>query len=152
MGRDDRSISGSPGLSPARIAEIEEVIGRITRWARDRDDIVGLLLVGSCARNTARPDSDIDIVLLTTDEARYLDDAAWAGELGLGGLMRAQAWGPISERRYCTASGLEIEVGIGSSAWATTDPVDPGTRRVVSDGARVLHDPEGILAALLAAC
>ncbi|GLW04533.1 nucleotidyltransferase domain-containing protein [Streptomyces lavendulae] len=139
-------------MSPARTAEIEEVIGRFTHWARDRDDIVGLLLVGSCARNAARPDSDIDVVLLTAEEARYLDDATWAGELGLGGLIRAQAWGPISERRCSTASGLEVEVGIGSSAWATTDPIDPGTRRVVTDGARVLHDPEGILADLLAAC
>ncbi|WP_244179068.1 nucleotidyltransferase domain-containing protein [Streptomyces rubellomurinus] len=114
--------------------------------------LVGLLLVESCARNAARPDSDIDIVLLTTDEPRYLDDAAWAGELGLGELIRTQEWGPITERRYSMASGLEVEVGTGSPTWAKTDPVDPGTRRVVTDGARVLHDPSGILADLLAAC
>ncbi|MFI1740237.1 nucleotidyltransferase domain-containing protein [Streptomyces sioyaensis] len=34
-----------------------------------------LLLVGSCARDAARPDSDIDIVLLTADEPGYFDDA-----------------------------------------------------------------------------
>ncbi|MFJ5677854.1 nucleotidyltransferase domain-containing protein [Streptomyces sp. NPDC093097] len=33
-------------------------------------------LVGSYARNAARPDSDIDIVLLTTDRSRYADDGA----------------------------------------------------------------------------
>jgi predicted nucleotidyltransferase len=148
---DDRSVAGSSAPPPARIAEIEGIIDRITRWARDRADIVGLLLVGSCARNAARPDSDIDLVLLTTDESRYLDNAAWAGDLGLDDLIRAQAWGPITERRYATASGLEVEVGIGSPAWARTDPVDPGTRRVVTDGARLLHDPAGILADLLAA-
>ncbi|MFJ9286661.1 hypothetical protein ACIRPE_28475, partial [Kitasatospora aureofaciens] len=60
--------------------------------------------------------------------------------------------GIASERRHSTDSGLEVEVGIGSPAWAKTDPVDPGTRRVVTDGARVLHDPAGILAGLLAAC
>ncbi|MFF3920075.1 nucleotidyltransferase domain-containing protein [Streptomyces sp. NPDC001852] len=32
-------------------------------------DIVGLLLVGSCARNAVRPDSDVDVALLTADEA-----------------------------------------------------------------------------------
>ncbi|MFF4038446.1 nucleotidyltransferase domain-containing protein [Streptomyces sp. NPDC001816] len=78
MGRDDQSASSSTALSSERIAEVDGVIFHITRWARDREDIVGLLLVGSCARNAARPDSDIDIVLLTTDEPRYLDDAAWA--------------------------------------------------------------------------
>lgn len=30
--------------------------------------------------------------------------------------------------------------------------VDPGTRRVVTDGARILHDPADILTTLLRAC
>ena len=34
----------------------------------------------------------------------------------------------------------------------STAPVDPGTRRVVEDGLRVVHDPRGLLAALLSAC
>ncbi|MGW1410139.1 nucleotidyltransferase domain-containing protein [Streptomyces sp. NPDC002403] len=137
-------------LSPERIAEINEVIDRITHWAQDRKDVVGLLLVGSCARNVARPDSDIDFVLLTTDESRYLAEG-WAGECGLGELIRTQSWGPITERRHCTASGLEVEFGIGSPTWAKTDPVDPGTHRVVTDGVRLLYDPVGVLAGLLAA-
>ncbi|MGW2650691.1 nucleotidyltransferase domain-containing protein [Streptomyces sp. NPDC001393] len=139
-------------LPPERVTEINEIIDRITRWARGREDIVGLLLVGSCARNAVRPDSDIDVVLLTTNESGYLREDAWAVELGLGELIRTQPWGPVKERRYATASGLEVELGIGSPAWAKTDPVDGGTRRVVTDGARVLHDPAGILADLLAAC
>jgi UTP:GlnB (protein PII) uridylyltransferase len=65
---------------PERAAEIEDVIHRVTRWAADRDDIVGLLLVGSFARNAARPDSDIDLVVLTHDTTRY-PDSAWADEL-----------------------------------------------------------------------
>jgi hypothetical protein len=44
--------------------------------------------------------------------------------------------------------GLEVEVGIAEPVWAATDPVDPGTRRVVTDGLRILHDPDGRLAAL----
>ncbi|MGW2748370.1 nucleotidyltransferase domain-containing protein [Streptomyces sp. NPDC001450] len=139
-------------LSPERVAEINEIIDRITRWAEGREDIVGLLLVGSCARDAARPDSDIDVVLLTTDESRYLLEDAWAMELGLGELIRTRSWGPITERRHSTASGLEVELGVGSPTWAKTEPVDPGTHRVVTDGARVLHDPAGILSDLLAAC
>ncbi|WP_210730372.1 nucleotidyltransferase domain-containing protein [Streptomyces sp. S816] len=38
--------------------------------------MVGLLLVGSYARGAARPDSDVDIVLLKADPARYLTDTA----------------------------------------------------------------------------
>ncbi|MGY0071658.1 nucleotidyltransferase domain-containing protein [Streptomyces sp. QTS137] len=139
-------------LSSERASEINEVIDRITRWARSREDIVGLLLVGSCARNAARPDSDIDVVLLTTNESRYLLEDAWAVELKLGELIRTQSWGPVTERRCSTASGLEVELSIGPPTWAKTDPVDRGTHRVVTDGAQVLHDPAGILADLLAAC
>ena len=36
--------------------------------------------------------------------------------------------------------------------WASVNPIDPGTHRVVTDGARILHDPTRILATLLRAC
>lgn len=86
------------GTSQERVAEVQEIIDRITRWAANRQDIVGLLLVGSYAPNAARPDSDIDIVLLTTDQSQYLNNT-WAYELALGEFVRTQAWGPITERR-----------------------------------------------------
>jgi uncharacterized protein len=151
MHSDNQPTSERPAISPEQAAETKEIIDRVTRWAAGRHDVVGLLLVGSCARNAARPDSDIDLVLLTTDESQYSDNA-WAVELALGKLVRIQSWGPISERRFATASGLEVEINIGSPDWAQTDPVDPGTRRVVTDGARPLHDPGTVLASLIRAC
>jgi hypothetical protein len=138
-------------VTPGRAAEVREIIERVTRWAARRPDVVGLLLVGSYARHAARPDSDVDLVLLTTDVARYAGNG-WTRELDLGDPVRVRSWGPVTERRFGTASGLEVEICIGEPGWAGTDPVDPGTRRVVTDGARVLHDPTGALAALLAAC
>jgi len=54
-----------------------------------------------------------------------------------------QQWGAIAERRIVLPSGLEVEVGIGPLSWAQIDPVDAGTRRVVTDGCRILHDPDG---------
>lgn len=134
-----------------RVAEIAGVVDRLARWAAGRPDVVGLLLVGSCARGDARSDSDVDFVVLTDDVDRYADDV-WTTELGLGAVTRTQSWGPVTERRFVTASGLEVEVNVGSPGWATTHPVDPGTRRVVVDGARILHDPAGLLAALIEAC
>jgi uncharacterized protein len=131
------------------VADRAEIVDRVTRWVANRPDVSGLLLVGSVARGTARPDSDVDLVLLTTDVAGYLDDHTWAGELSLGPPIRAKQWGPISERRFHTDSGLEIEFGIGPPSWADIDPVDPGTHRVINDGCRILHDPNGSLARLL---
>ncbi|WP_327313710.1 nucleotidyltransferase domain-containing protein [Streptomyces sp. NBC_01235] len=139
-------------VSSEREAEMRQVVDRVTRWSANRSEVIGLLLVGSCARGAARPDSDVDLVLLSTATARYADDDAWTRELSLGELVRVQAWGPITEWRHVTASGLEVEVGVGSPDWARTDPVDVGTRRVVMDGARPLYDPAGILGALIQAC
>jgi predicted nucleotidyltransferase len=148
---DEQPADDSAVISPERVAEIEDVIHRVTRWAADGDDVVGLLLVGSCARNAARPDSDIDLVVLTRDTTRYAD-SAWADELAIGELIRTRSWGPITEQRFATTSGLEVEIDIGCPDWASVNPIDPGTHRVVTDGARILHDPTRILATLLRAC
>lgn len=43
-------------------------------------------------------------------------------------------------------------MGVVPVSWAATDPVDSGTRRVISDGHTIVHDPAGLLAALSAAC
>lgn len=134
-----------------RTAEIDSVIARITAWVTNRTDVVGLLLVGSVARGTARPDSDVDLVLLTESIADY-STPAWAADLNLGEPIRVQAWGVITEHRLRTPSGLEVEIGLGTPDWASTTPVDPGTHRVITDGSRILHDPHGILATLQKAC
>lgn len=91
-------------------------------------------------------------IVLTTEASRYAADDAWLREPALDEVIRVQAWGPITEWRHVTASGLEVELNIGSPDWARTEPVDAGTRRVVSDGARILHDPVGVLAELVRAC
>jgi hypothetical protein len=126
------------------VTTFEEVVERATQWAVRRG--VSLLLVGSYARDAARPDSDVDLVVLMPDP-----DPACVDELAVGELIRTETWGPISERRFRTRGGLEVEFGIGPLSWADTDPVDLGTHRVVSDGARILHDPTGLLADLLTA-
>lgn len=145
-------FAGPAGVSPEREAEMRQVVDRLTRWAANRSDVVGLLLVGSCARGAAHPGSDVDLVVLSTAPARYAEDDVWTRELSLGEVVRVEEWGPVTEWRYVTASGLEVEVGIGSAHWARTDPVDAGTRRVVTDGARPLYDPAGIIGALIRAC
>jgi uncharacterized protein len=150
----ERELSGEPGAPGAprpRQPRVGELLERATAWARRRPDIRGLALVGSWARGSARADSDVDLVVLTTGPDRYLDDDAWPADLGATRVLGTRAWGRLTERRLLLEGGLEVEVGLTEPAWAATDPVDPGTRRVVTDGMRILHDPDGRLAALAAA-
>ena len=64
----------------------------MTRWCIDQDDILGLRLVGSYARNNPRPQSGIDLVVLAATSPGT-----------------ARAWEPNTEHRLITATGLEIE-------------------------------------------
>jgi predicted nucleotidyltransferase len=144
--------AGMPREADARRAEVEAFLERATGWAARRPDVVALALVGSYARGVDRPDSDVDLMVLTTDPTRYLDREDWIGELGAERLVTTRSWGPVTERRLALPSGLEVEVGVAPPSWAAVDPVDAGSRQVMTDGNRVLYDPAGLLAAFIAAC
>ncbi|MFL5822718.1 MAG: GNAT family N-acetyltransferase [Solirubrobacteraceae bacterium] len=131
--------------------EIERLLGDIARWARSQEDLVAVALVGSRARQSPRLDSDVDLVFLSRDPARYLQQEDWAHELGAPA-VQGSAWrGALMEQRLRMTSGLELDVAIGSPSWATVDPVDSGTARVVREGCRIIHDPQGVLGRLRAA-
>jgi predicted nucleotidyltransferase len=147
----DLNVAGGAHVAPERATEVNHVVTRVKRWSAAHPRIVGLLLVGSFARGAGRAHSDIDLVLLTTDPSQF-DDDCWARELELSVAIRTQRWGTVLERRFATPSGLEVEFTIASASWADTDPVDPGTQRVIQGGALVLHDPLLRLTRLVEAC
>ena len=60
-----------------RIAEYERIIRSVADWAARQEDIVGVAVVGSWARNNPRMDSDVDLVILTDGKERYLSDSSW---------------------------------------------------------------------------
>lgn len=109
-----------------------------------------IALVGSWAYDAPDADSDVDVVLLSSEPSRYVEREDWLEDIAAASLVRTQSWGAITERRFALLSGLELELGIGAPSWAAVDPVDAGTRQVVSDGIRVLYDRDGMLAALVA--
>ncbi len=140
-------------VTARRLREYETLRQRIVAWAHRQDDVDAVLIVGSWARGLARTDSDVDIVVLTRDVARYVADEHWiADAVGAPApVVRTQRWGELVERRVRLSSGLEIEFGFVAPSWATTDPVDPGTAAVVRDGAQSLYDPLGLIETLTAA-
>ena len=136
-----------------RNADYERIIRSVADWAARQEDIIGVAVVGSCARNTERMDSDVDLVILTDREERYLSDSFWVpaavGEPAE--LLRTQDWAPLTERRIVVRSGLEIEFGFTGRDWALADPVEAGTARVVREGCSPLVDPEKAFTRLIAA-
>ena len=140
-------------LTPDRVAEYRRIVRSVSAWAAGREDVAGVAVVGSWARDQARIDSDVDFVVLTDQQARYLADDSWvAAALGeRAEFLRTASWGVLAEWRVALPSGLEVEFGFVPRSWASADPVDSGTRQVVAEGCSPLIDREGALARLIAA-
>lgn len=129
----------------------------ITVWFQERPGVAAIALVGSHARSAARPDSDIDLVILVDDPQVYRHDQDWlnalvASELN-DAIVRSQDedYGPLWSRRVFLASRHEIEFGFATRSWAATEPLDSGTQQVVRDGCQALYDPHAIIKHLIAA-
>ncbi len=126
---------------------IESFLSQVKSWAAQQPDIAGMLLVGSYARGAARPDSDIDLVILTSNPGRYLDDISFAEQFGSISRWEKEDWGRLISLRVWYQDGMEVEYGFTLPDWASP-PLDAGTQRVISDGARVVFDRDGSLRGL----
>jgi hypothetical protein len=139
-------------MASGRDGEVETLLDLVPRWASGRADVRAVALVGSWANGAPTPTSDVDLVLLTDEPMLYVEGEDWVGQLGGVALLNTRSWGAIIERRFRLPSGLEVEVGVGDPSWASVEPLDEGTRRVVTDGLKALYDPEGLLETLLERC
>lgn len=57
-------------------AAAERFLGQVVGWTRNRKDVLGILLVGSWARGSARADSDLDLVLLVENAQFHVEAGA----------------------------------------------------------------------------
>jgi uncharacterized protein len=138
----------SPGTGDADL-----IIRAVPGWVRSQPDIRAVALVGSHVRGTARPDSDIDVVLLVKDPEGFRADATWVSKIDWQSIgTDPQTWadedyGAAWSRRVWLDRG-EVELTFANLSWTDVSPLDAGTRQVIVDGCRILHDPDGLLARL----
>ncbi|HEX6989300.1 MAG TPA: aminoglycoside 6-adenylyltransferase, partial [Bacillota bacterium] len=134
------------------------LIGRIETWARNREDIRGLLILGSRARCIRPADawSDLDVLLVTTDPDSYLDSTGWLADLGtvwITFLEPTPAGG--LERRVLFAGGLDVDFSVVAAADAAAlaeRGVPPEVAGIVTRGVRVLLDRDGLMSRLIDQC
>jgi predicted nucleotidyltransferase len=120
-----------------------------TRWASTQADILSLALVGSHARDAATETSDVDLVLITVDLKRYLENTGWVQRFGTVKKQQVEDYGNLTSLRVWYREGLEIEYGLTDERWAAI-PLDEGTRRVMAGGIRVLFERGDMLSRHLA--
>ena len=118
--------------------DIETFLAGLLLWAQQRLDIEVVALVGSHARGEARPDSDIDLVILVEDPLRLLADTSWVSAMGEPLRQEVEDWGRVTSLRVWYVDGWEVEYGLTGLEWGSSS-ADEGDQRVIADGIKVLH-------------
>ena len=133
----------------------QKIVEVVLQWVRVQPNVCAAALVGLLARGTARADSDIDLVTLTTSPDFFRRHTGWVKAIEWSGCGSSPAnWqdedcGQLWSRRLWLEPSLrELDMGFALPSWADIQPLDPGTRQVIADGCRLLHDPKGLLARL----
>jgi predicted nucleotidyltransferase len=126
------------------IEHIRDFLDTFVPWASSRPDVQAIALVGSYARGAARDDSDIDLVILTHQPSKYLDDTQWMKRFGIVEKHQTEDYGRLTSIRVRYQNRIEVEYGITMPAWAST-PLDAGTREVILGGMVVLFERGNLL-------
>jgi len=114
----------------------------VQAWAAVRPDVLGVALVGSHAREAAKPDSDVDLVIVCESPSAYLENEDWIKAFGAPERTAREDWGRVTSVRVWYADGLEVEFGIADRGWGSA-PLEDGTRGVIENGCVVLYDRGG---------
>jgi predicted nucleotidyltransferase len=130
--------------NPKMMKFSQTFLDKVKQWAETNPDIIGVALVGSYARNEARVDSALDLVLLASQPQNFINEPEWIKIFELVKSYEVEDWGLVTSLRVYYEDGLEIEFGLTSSEWVNL-PIDEGTGKVISDGMQILLDKEGLL-------
>jgi|SRR6266496_511897 len=123
---------------------IRNFLDAFVGWASSQPDVKGIALVGSYARGAARNDSDIDLVILTDQFPKYVEDPHWIELFGAVEKQQAEDYGNLTSIRVWYRTGMEVEYGITLPDWAAI-PLDTGTQEVIRGGMIVLFERGNLL-------
>ena len=123
---------------------VKQFLNAVVKWAECQPSILGVALVGSYARDQARVDSDVDLVLLASNPKEFIDQPEWITAFGDVISFEIEDWGLVTSLRVFYRGGLEVEFGMTTSEWVD-EPINEGTRQVIADGMKILFDQSGLL-------
>jgi len=138
-----------------KLADVNAVAAAVANWAIERDDICAMAMLGSWVRGNPRSDSDLDLLLLSELAPNYQPCRTWLTEIDFqkaGFWVRSNesaVYGVVWSHDVHLLPAADLELTFGKCSWASTEPVDSGTRVVVEDAFRIIFDKDGILAKLV---
>ncbi len=124
---------------------MQHIIDKLESWSRKQPELKASAVIGSYASGKARPDSDLDLVLITSAPKKYLESTEWLSEFGATSSLELEDWGLVQSWRAVFDDGSEVEFCITTEEWCSNEQINDGTGRVISNGVRIIHDPDQIL-------
>ncbi len=118
---------------------LEHFLSALQTFAMSRSDIECVLLAGSYANGTYKEDSDIDIVVVTSDQKTMLANQDFIKQFGVVEKKQIEYYGACTSVRVWYQNGQEVEFGIVDSSWLK-QPLDPGTAPVLENGYQIIID------------
>ena len=118
---------------------LETFINKLKEFAANTPHIESVLIVGSYARGTNKEDSDLDLVIVTSDKTRMVANQEFVEHFGPIKKKQTEHYGACTSIRVWYENGMEVEFGIVEPSWIAK-PLDAGTYQVLSDGYRIIVD------------
>ena len=138
--------------------QANRLIALLETLTHSRDDFLGMAICGSWARGNPRENSDLDFLIIVRDAAIVRRNQNWIRDLNFLGAdfryieHKTATYGVVWSAHIDLEPAAEIELAFANAAWASVDPIDAGTRQVVTDAFKILVDKDGLLGRLCNAC
>jgi predicted nucleotidyltransferase len=128
-------------------ARVDGFLFEFKRWAATEAGIHAIALIGSYARKTATEVSDVDLIVVVSSPNIYLKYRQWTGLFGNVVREQTELYGKCNSLRVWYDEGMEVEYGFVDESWAAL-PVDDETRKIISDGMKVMFERKPLLSLL----
>jgi len=128
-------------------ARVDAFLFEFKRWAATEQGIHGVALIGSRAGETATGNSDVDLIVVVSPPNIYLQHTQWTRLFGTVLRDHQESYGKCASLRVWYDEGFEVEYGFVDESWAML-PADEDTRKIVSDGMKVMFERKPLLSLL----
>jgi predicted nucleotidyltransferase len=127
--------------------KVDFLLNEFINWCKKQNEIIGVAIVGSFARGDFNADSDVDLVIISTDKMNTIDTIYSQFHYDEMIHHSIEEWGILTSLRIFYKNELEIEYGVVTKQWVE-EPLDEGTKEVVENGFMILLDKENIFSSV----
>jgi hypothetical protein len=127
-------------------ARVDGFLFEFKRWAVTEAGIHAVALIGSHARKSATEVSDVDLIVVVSPPNMYLKYRQWTSLFGNVVREQTEQYGKCTSLRVWY-DGIEVEYAFVDEDWAAL-PVAEDTRKIVSDGMKVMFERKPLLSLL----